>query len=84
VTRITEEARKVLNDDIFRVLGDFHLLPYGTKDIRGRARKLRDEFGVERVAPAHCTGHLGFRVFRETFGDQYHLAELGLVVEFSN
>ena len=33
------------------------------------------------VGPAHCTGHLGFKVFHETYGGQYHRAGLGNVVD---
>jgi hypothetical protein len=73
------------------VMGGFHLLPYKEKEIRGIAEQMRDEFGVKRVAPAHCTGHLGLRVFLrvfrkvfgEVFGEQYQLAGLGSVVRIA-
>ncbi len=29
---------------------------------------MREEYGVESVAPAHCTGHLGFEIFKKVFG----------------
>ena len=82
VTRITDETRKTLKRRIHLVMGGYHLLPYKTDDIRRMAQQMKDEFGVERVAPAHCTGHLGFKVFKEIFGDRYHLAGLGSVIEF--
>jgi 7,8-dihydropterin-6-yl-methyl-4-(beta-D-ribofuranosyl)aminobenzene 5'-phosphate synthase len=82
VVRIVEETRRVVSPDIAMVMGGFHLLPYGSADIRTMAARMKDEFGVKRVAPAHCTGHLGFKIFREVFGDGYHLAGLGSVVPF--
>jgi 7,8-dihydropterin-6-yl-methyl-4-(beta-D-ribofuranosyl)aminobenzene 5'-phosphate synthase len=83
VTVITKTAKEHLNRPIGTVMGGFHLLPYKEKEIRGIAEQMRDEFGVTRVAPAHCTGHLGFKVFREVFGEQYQLAGLGSVVRIA-
>jgi 7,8-dihydropterin-6-yl-methyl-4-(beta-D-ribofuranosyl)aminobenzene 5'-phosphate synthase len=31
---------------------------------------------VHRVAPAHCTGNLAFKIFREVFGADYAYAGL--------
>jgi 7,8-dihydropterin-6-yl-methyl-4-(beta-D-ribofuranosyl)aminobenzene 5'-phosphate synthase len=41
---------------------------------------MRADLGVRVVAPAHCTGHLGFRVFRDVFGKDYWLAGLGSTI----
>ena len=41
------------------------------------AKRMHDEYGVEAVAPAHCTGQLAFSVFRKVFGDQYRFFGLG-------
>lgn len=62
------------------VMGGFHLLPYREREIRAMAKQLRDEYGVQQVAPAHCTGHLGFKVFREFFKEDYLFAGLGSTV----
>lgn len=39
--------------------------------------------GVHRVAPAHCTGELAFKIFKEGFGEDYSYAGLESVVQFS-
>ena len=49
--------------------GGFHLLPYDAEEIRSMVLRMRDELGVRGVGAAHCTGHLGFEVFRQVFGD---------------
>ncbi|MDH3890511.1 MAG: MBL fold metallo-hydrolase [candidate division Zixibacteria bacterium] len=82
VTTIVDSTKQQLDNDIALVMGGFHLLPYGTEEITDMATKMKDLFGVKRVAPAHCTGHLGFKIFGETFGERYHLAGLGSVIEF--
>ncbi len=46
------------------------------------AKRMRDELGVAAVAPAHCTGHIGVRVFRHVFGERYVKAGLGTRTRF--
>jgi 7,8-dihydropterin-6-yl-methyl-4-(beta-D-ribofuranosyl)aminobenzene 5'-phosphate synthase len=84
VVRIVEETRKVTGREIALVMGGFHLLPYGSDDITKMAHRMKNALGVDRVAPAHCTGHLGFKIFQEAFDDRYHLAGLGSVLRFGN
>lgn len=74
---ITRTTKEHLERDVALVMGGYHLLPYDADEIAGIARGLREDLGVDRVAPAHCTGHLGFKVFREIYGDDYWLAGLG-------
>lgn len=82
VETITREARSYLGRDIGFVQGGFHLLPYKGDEIGEMAQRMRDELGVSRVAPAHCTGHLGFKVFSEIFGPSYVQAGLGAITDF--
>jgi 7,8-dihydropterin-6-yl-methyl-4-(beta-D-ribofuranosyl)aminobenzene 5'-phosphate synthase len=77
IETIVQETRRVLNGKIHLVAGGFHLIPYGREYIQGLATRMRDEYGVESVAPAHCSGHLGFSVFKEVFGDKYRFFGLG-------
>jgi 7,8-dihydropterin-6-yl-methyl-4-(beta-D-ribofuranosyl)aminobenzene 5'-phosphate synthase len=82
VVRIVEETRKVIGRDIALVMGGYHLLPYDSADISKMAAHMKNDLGVKSVAPAHCTGHLGFKIFQETFGEHYHMAGLGSVIPF--
>ena len=77
IETIVQETRKILQKKIHLVAGGFHLIPYDRNDIEGLARRLQDEYGVESVAPAHCTGHLAFAIFRKAFGDRYKFFGLG-------
>jgi 7,8-dihydropterin-6-yl-methyl-4-(beta-D-ribofuranosyl)aminobenzene 5'-phosphate synthase len=78
---ITRTARDHLNHDIAMVMGGYHLLPYNEDEISEMARRMHEELGVARVAPAHCTGHLGFKLFGEIYGDNYVPAGLGRVID---
>ena len=82
VETIVRATQDHLDRRIGLVFGGFHLLPYTSAEIREMARRMKDELGVVEVAPAHCTGHAGFKVFRETFGDAYHMAGLGTTTPF--
>lgn len=77
VEAIVVEAREHLSDPIDLVIGGYHLLPYDTPSIQGIAERMRDDYGVGRVAPTHCTGHRGFAIFRDTFGEHYQFLGLG-------
>jgi 7,8-dihydropterin-6-yl-methyl-4-(beta-D-ribofuranosyl)aminobenzene 5'-phosphate synthase len=37
---------------------------------------------VKKAAPAHCTGHLAFKILQDSFGEDYVFAGLGEIVEF--
>ena len=77
IETIVRETQKVRPEKILLVAGGFHLIPYSREYIEGLAKRMRDDYGVEGVAPAHCTGHLGFAVFRQIFGEKYKFFGLG-------
>ncbi len=77
IESIVKETKKVRRGKIYLVAGGFHLIPYNRESIEALAKRMHDEYGVESVAPAHCTGHLGFSVFQKQFGDRYRFFGLG-------
>ncbi|MCZ6691832.1 MAG: MBL fold metallo-hydrolase [Planctomycetota bacterium] len=83
VGKIVEDARKQVGGEIDLVYGGYHLLPYDEATIRKVATEMRDEHGVKRAAPCHCTGPLGFKVFAEIYGEGFELAGLGAEVAIS-
>ena len=82
VERIIIETRKYTGNDISLVYGGYHLLPYKRDVLEGLANRMMNEYGVKSVAPAHCTGHLAFRVFKKVFGHNYLFAGLGEKLKF--
>lgn len=82
VERIVEEAKKVTRDQIDLVCGGFHLIPFDKTKVEAIAHYLKNDLGVRRVAPAHCTGHLAFKALSDLYGDKYVYAGLGERIAF--
>lgn len=81
IEAIIEAVLKVSNNRIYLVGGGFHLIPYDRAYIEGLAQRMKDVYKIELVAPAHCTGHMGFSVFQKTFGKGYRFFGLGESIE---
>jgi 7,8-dihydropterin-6-yl-methyl-4-(beta-D-ribofuranosyl)aminobenzene 5'-phosphate synthase len=77
IENIIQEVKMVRPEKILLVTGGFHLIPYSREYIEGLAKRMRDEYAVESVAPAHCTGHMGFSILRTIFGNKYKFFGLG-------
>ncbi len=74
---IVKDARERFGRPIRLLAGGYHLLPYDAEYISALTRRLREEHAVAQVAPAHCTGHLAFKLLREAYGDDYRFFGLG-------
>lgn len=77
IETIVQEAKKASNGKVYLVVGGFHLIPYKREYIEALANRMKTEYGIEMVAPAHCTGQLGFAVFQKAFGGNYRRFGLG-------
>jgi 7,8-dihydropterin-6-yl-methyl-4-(beta-D-ribofuranosyl)aminobenzene 5'-phosphate synthase len=77
IETIIKETKKIRKENIYLVTGGFHLIPYDRTYIEGLAKRMRVDYVVENVAPAHCTGHMGFSIFKQLFGDKYKFFGLG-------
>jgi 7,8-dihydropterin-6-yl-methyl-4-(beta-D-ribofuranosyl)aminobenzene 5'-phosphate synthase len=77
IESIIKRTMELIPTKIFLVAGGFHLIPYERGYIEGLAKRVREVYDIESVAPAHCTGHLGFSVFKQEFGKEYRFFGLG-------
>jgi 7,8-dihydropterin-6-yl-methyl-4-(beta-D-ribofuranosyl)aminobenzene 5'-phosphate synthase len=84
VEEIILATKAYLGSHIELVEGGFHLFPYDGDYISKLARRMKDELGVRRVAPAHCTGNLAFKIFRDVYGENYNYAGVESEVMFSH
>jgi len=82
VEKIITHSKEYTKNEIAMVYGGYHLLPYDHNTLTDLATRLRNDLGVKKVAPAHCTGHLAFKILSDTFRDDYIFAGLGEVVKF--
>jgi len=76
-------ASRTIEDRVHCIFGGLHLVLTKEPEVRRVAKALRDEWRVERIAPGHCKGELGFLVLSEIFGDKYVYAGLGDAVDLS-
>src|SRR6266567_3385914 len=82
VEEIILATKKYLGSHIELVEGGFHLFPYDEDYISKLTRQMKDELGVRRVAPAHCTGNLAFKIFRDVYGENDNYAGVESEVMF--
>jgi 7,8-dihydropterin-6-yl-methyl-4-(beta-D-ribofuranosyl)aminobenzene 5'-phosphate synthase len=80
IEKIVEAAKATISKPIHLVVGGTHLLPAKDDEIIRIATALREEWRVEFIAPAHCTGEAGFAAFKQIFGDRYVYAGLGTTI----
>jgi 7,8-dihydropterin-6-yl-methyl-4-(beta-D-ribofuranosyl)aminobenzene 5'-phosphate synthase len=84
VEEIVRATKQYLGGNIDLVEGGFHLFPYDATYITNIAHLMKEDLGVRRVAPAHCTGNLAFKIFRDIYGENYNYAGVESVVPFSH
>ena len=82
VETIVRSTADHLGRSIGLVFGGYHMLPYTSDEIREVASRMKEELAVAGVAPAHCSGHAAFKVFREVYGEHYRMAGLGTTTPF--
>lgn len=81
ITDIVETVKnKFPKDRIFMVLGGFHLLEKGIREVEVIAQKMKD-LGVEKVGPTHCTGEKAIQIFCEKFADDFVRVGVGSIIE---
>lgn len=74
---IVVKAKETTKRDAYALVGGYHLIPYDATYVNGVAKRLKESYGVKKVAPAHCTGHLAFKILKDLYKDDYLLAGLG-------
>ena len=67
---IVGKVREKFNEDIYLVAGGLHLKDRPIKQIEEVVSGLKS-FGVESVAPLHCTGEAACRLLKHVYGDNY-------------
>ena len=80
IEKIVQAAQAAINKPIHLVIGGTHLLPAKDDEIVRIAAALRDEWKVDFIAPAHCTGEAAFAELKQAFGDRYVYAGLGTTI----
>lgn len=82
VETIAEQVISETKNEIALLFGGFHLLPFDKKKTVEICNYLKNELKVKKVAPAHCTGHLAFKVLYDLYKENYQYAGLGEKILF--
>ncbi len=81
IVEIIKAAKAHLHDDIYFVLGGFHLLFTPAEKSAGVVKEFQD-LNVQKVAPCHCSGDHLIRQFKTAYGDDFLKVGTGTVLTF--
>ena len=74
------EAAASIDQRIHLIVGGLHLVVAKDEEIDKIVSTLHDKWGVEYVAPGHCTGEPAFAALKRAFGERYLYAGLGTTI----
>ena len=80
VEKIVLTAKRQFKEDIYLVMGGFHLGGAPNSDIQAVIQEFK-RIGVKKVAPSHCTGDNAIALFRKAFGDDFIRIGAGAEIE---
>ena len=76
IVNIIRKAKRLFKDDVYLVLGGFHLSGMSISKIEKIVEDFKNE-KVKMVAPCHCSGDLARKIFEKNYGDNFILAGCG-------
>jgi len=74
------EAAASIDQRVHLIVGGLHLVVARDEEIDKIVSTLHDKWGVEYVAPGHCTGEPAFAALKRAFGERYLYAGLGTTI----
>lgn len=79
IVHMVRHAKTWLKDDIYLVLGGFHLKGQGEVEVSRIIDDLQ-ALGVKKVAPSHCTGQKAMALFRKAWQKDFLHGGCGAVI----
>jgi 7,8-dihydropterin-6-yl-methyl-4-(beta-D-ribofuranosyl)aminobenzene 5'-phosphate synthase len=79
IVEIVKKAKMLAKEDIYMVIGGWHLSSAGEREIKGIIEAFL-RMGIQRVAPCHCTGDRAMAMFKREYGRNFIKAGVGSVV----
>ena len=80
IVEILKEVKKITEEDIYLVLGGFHLSGTGDPELKKIVKSFR-ELGVKKVAPCHCSGDRTRELFKEEYKEDFISNGVGKIIE---
>jgi 7,8-dihydropterin-6-yl-methyl-4-(beta-D-ribofuranosyl)aminobenzene 5'-phosphate synthase len=76
---IIAKAKEQLKEEIYLVIGGFHLLDYPDEDLEKIIKRFR-KLGVKKVGPCHCSGDRCRELFKEEYKENFIDIGVGTVI----
>lgn len=76
ILEIVRHAKEMMKQDVYLVMGGFHLAPTDSTQVETIARELRQL--TKYIGPCHCTGENAQSIFRDIFGEDYIDIQAGM------
>ena len=70
IINIVEKTITKFNSKIYLLIGGMHLKDLTKKEVDGVVLKLKN-YGIENIAPMHCTGKYATYMMKKTFGQDF-------------
>jgi 7,8-dihydropterin-6-yl-methyl-4-(beta-D-ribofuranosyl)aminobenzene 5'-phosphate synthase len=82
IVEILEKTKQILDEDIFMVVGGFHLLRHSDDEMSEIIERFK-QLGVEKCGAMHCTGDRQIASFQEAYGENFVAMGTGRILTFT-
>jgi 7,8-dihydropterin-6-yl-methyl-4-(beta-D-ribofuranosyl)aminobenzene 5'-phosphate synthase len=79
IVRMVKHAKEWLKDEIYLVIGGFHLMGHDEREVKAIIAELR-QIGVKKTAPSHCTGEAAIGLFKKAWRQDFLDSGCGAVI----
>lgn len=80
VVNIIRKAKEIIGEEVYLVLGGFHLGGTGDSELKNIIRDFQ-ELGVQKAAPCHCSGDRCRELFKQEYQEDYIENGVGRVIK---
>jgi len=80
IVNIIKKSKEITNENIYLVLGGFHLGGTSDSEINSIIKNFR-KLGVKKVAPCHCTGDIAIQLFEQEYKDDFIENGVGKIIK---
>jgi len=82
IVKIVKQAKSLIKQDVYLVLGGFHLASTDPVEVNNIAQELRKL--TKLIGPCHCTGEKAMKIFHNVFKEDYIDIKAGVKIRISN
>lgn len=80
IVNIVRKAKELRGEEIYFVIGGFHLLDLDEDQVKAIIRELR-ALKVKKIAPCHCTGEKAIALFEKEFNPDFVKSGAGSIID---